>query len=143
MNATTTIIKSIFIAAPRETVWAYLTEAKKLGAWYHEGEADLADGSPYRLMAPNDDGVAAPLVWGEVREWSEPEKLVTTFTIGPFGDAETIVTWTLTEVEGGTKLLLTHEGIAEVAGDAPLGLLKALDAGWDKHLAALRTNADA
>ncbi len=142
MSDAHTIIKSIFIAAPREAVWAYLTEADKLGKWYHRGEADLSEGAPYRLLSSGEDGKDSALVWGEVREWSPPSKLVTTFTIGPIGDAETLVTWTLSSVQGGTRLLLTHEGIANAAGDAPLGLIKALDTGWDKHLSGLRASAD-
>jgi len=38
---TTTITKSIFFNAPRETVWAFLTDKDKLGEWYHPAEADF------------------------------------------------------------------------------------------------------
>ncbi|MCP5037388.1 MAG: SRPBCC domain-containing protein, partial [Rhodobacteraceae bacterium] len=43
------------------------------------------------------------------------------------------------EISGGTKLSLLHEGISAAAGEAAMGLLMALDAGWDKHLASLRS----
>jgi len=50
----------------------------------------------------------------------------------------TTVSWTLEQVYGGTKLTLTHEGIGEAAGESAMGLLMALDKGWDKHLESLR-----
>ena len=49
----------------------------------------------------------------------------------------TTVTWTLKEAHGGTMLTLQHEGIG-AAGEAALGLLMALDSGWDCHLLELR-----
>lgn len=31
----TTITKSLFIKASRETVWSFISEADKLGQWFH------------------------------------------------------------------------------------------------------------
>jgi len=70
-----------------------------------------------------------------------PSKLVTTFVIEPFNGNETTVTWILDEAAGGTRLLLTHEGIAEATGEAAMHLLTALDNGWDRHLSDLRSLA--
>jgi len=70
-----------------------------------------------------------------------PSKLVTTFVIDPFQGNETTVTWELHKAAGGTRLSLSHEGIAEATGEAALHLLTALDNGWDKHLDDLRTEA--
>ena len=67
--------------------------------------------------------------------------LVYSFTIKPLAGAMTKVTWKLEEAHGGTMVTLTHEGIAEAAGAAALGLIMALDAGWDEHLARLRAAA--
>ena len=133
------ISKSIFLAAPRDTVWAFLTDKDKLGEWFHEAEADLADQQPYCLIKQADDGATVKMCWGDVLEMQKPSRLVYTFTIKPLGGAMTTVTWTLDEVHGGTKLSLTHKGIDKAAGDAAMGLLLALDAGWDKHLADLRS----
>ena len=66
-----------------------------------------------------------------------PSVLVYTFTIKPLNGVMTTVTWTLEEIYGGTKLTLEHEGL-DAAGSAALGLLAALDAGWDRHLGGLR-----
>ncbi len=55
------------------------------------------------------------------------------------GGSLTTVTWTLAEVESGTKLTLTHEGISAAAGEAAMNILVALDAGWDQHISELRS----
>jgi len=128
-----TITKSAFFAATPKTVWSYLTEADKLGEWYHPARQDLQADSDYELL--NNDG--KKMIWGSVLEWSPPNKLVYTFIIPPLEETSSTVTWILEEVNGGTKLSLTHEGIGKL-GDSALGLLMALDDGWDEHIGSLR-----
>jgi len=140
---TTTIVKSVFFNASRETVWEFLTDKDKLGTWYHPAEKDLAEGSDYSLYRLDDAGEKVPQITGRVVEMKAPSRLVTTFVIGPFQGQETTITWILEESAGGTRLLLTHEGIAEVMGEGAMHLLMALDHGWDKHLGDLRTGASA
>lgn len=136
--STTTITKTVFFNASRDTVWAFLTDKDKLGEWYHPAEKSFVEGEDYSLLQLNDDGARVPLITGRVLEMDAPSKLVTTFVIGPFQGNETTITWVLDEAAGGTRLLLTHEGIAEATGEAAMHLLTALDDGWDKHLADLR-----
>jgi uncharacterized protein YndB with AHSA1/START domain len=135
------IHKSIFLAAPRETVWSFLTDKDKLGEWFFQAEADLADGTDYALIDTAADGAVTKKCWGTVQEMDAPSHLKYTFTIEPLGGALTTVTWTLEEAHGGTKLSMAHEGISAAAGEAAMGLLLALDGGWDKHLASLRSAA--
>lgn len=136
-----TMIKTIFIAASPDIVWEYLTDKDKLAIWFHPAEADFEAGKPYALVSKNDDGTSEKICWGDVLKMDRPKTLVYTFTIKPLGGAETTVTWTLEATYGGTRLLLEHSGIDKAAGEAALGLLMALDAGWDKHFAALREAA--
>lgn len=132
-----TINKTVFFAASRETVWAYLTDKDKLGEWFYAAKTNLAAGEDYTLVGTADDGSESPRCWGTVLEMEAPARLVCSFTIKPLAGAMTTVSWTLDEVAGGTRLTLKHEGI-EAAGDAALGLLTALDAGWDNHFKDLR-----
>jgi len=134
-----TITKSAFFSATRETVWAFLTETEKLALWFHPAESDLAEHQEYVLIQKREDGTAEKQCWGKVLEMNKPSRLVYTFTIKPLNGVMTTVTWTLEESSGGTKLTLTHEGIDKVLGNAALDLLNALDAGWDKHLSRLRS----
>ena len=133
------ISKSVFFSASRETVWSFLTDKDKLGLWFHPAEADLADQQPYALISKDADNNTSKICWGTVLEMIAPSLLKYTFTVKPLGGALTTVTWTLEEVHGGTRLSLTHEGISAAAGEAAMGLLMALDKGWDEHLASLRT----
>jgi len=133
------ITKSIFFNASRETIWAFLTQKEKLALWFYPAESDLTDGESYALISTGNDGSVTKQCWGKVVEMDKPSRLVYTFTIKPLGGEMTTVIWTLEEVHGGTKLSLVHEGIGKAAGDAAMGLLMALDAGWDKHLASLRS----
>ncbi|WP_282608798.1 SRPBCC domain-containing protein [Pelagibius sp. Alg239-R121] len=138
---TTTIRKTVFFKASRETVWAFLTEKEKLAQWFHPPEKDLAAGEDYALMRTKDDGSRSRLIWGRILTMEAPKKLVYSFVIDPFDGAETIVTWILEEAAGGTRLSLTHEGIAEAAGAATMQMLQSLDAGWDEHLESMRKAA--
>ena len=135
----TTITKSVILAASRETIWEYLTDKDKLGEWFFQAEANLQTGQDYSLVQHDENGTAEKMVWGKVLEMTPPEKLVYTFTFKPLGGAMTTVTWELQEVQGGMKLLLTHSGIEEAAGEAAMNLLLALDVGWAKHILKLRS----
>ena len=131
---TATITKTVFFSASRDTVWSYLTDKDKLGEWFHPARANLVAGEDYELYGQAEGAKC----WGTVLEADAPGRLVYTFTFGPLDSKPTTVTWTLEESCGGTRLTLLHEGIAEAAGDAALGLLTALDAGWDAHFVRLR-----
>jgi len=133
----TTINKSIFLAVSKETVWEYLTDKDKLGEWFHPAAANLEEGKPYTLLGDVSDP-ESKMCWGEVLSAKKATQLSYTLTVKPLGGEMTTVHWALEDAAGGTKLTLVHEGIGEAAGDAALGLLMALDDGWDKHVAKLR-----
>ncbi|MEM1399006.1 MAG: SRPBCC domain-containing protein [Pseudomonadota bacterium] len=133
-----TLIKTVMLDAPRQTVWSFLTDANKLGTWFHESDVDLVPGSAFQLMHRPESGKTGRVCWGEVVTMDPPSLLVHTFTFDALEGAPTKVTWTLEEVFGGTRLTLMHEGLHLVAGDATKDMMMALDVGWDEHLARLR-----
>jgi len=135
--SSTTINKSIFLAVPKETVWDYLTDKDKLGEWFHPAAANLEEGKPYALLGDASDP-ESKMCWGDVLTAKKATSLSYTFTVKPLGGAMTTVHWTLEDAAGGTKLTIVHEGLGEAAGDGALGLIMALDGGWDKHFASLR-----
>ena len=134
----TTLTKTFIFAASRETVWSFLTEKDKLAQWFHPATADFVEGQDYALVREDDNGSEVKQCWGTVLQMDKPNVLVYSFTIKPLNGAMTTVTWTLEAIPNGTKLTLKHEGIGEAAGEAAIGLLLALDEGWDKHIDALR-----
>jgi uncharacterized protein YndB with AHSA1/START domain len=133
-----TLVKTFIFAAPRETVWSFLTEKDKLAQWFHPATSDLVEGEDYALVNEDDNGIQVKQCWGTVLQMDRPNTLVYSFTVGPLNGAMTTVTWSLEEITGGTKLTLKHEGIEEAAGEAAIGLLLGLDKGWDKHVDELR-----
>lgn len=126
------IVKTLFINAPRETVWEYLVDKDKLGQWFHAGQQTLENGKSYNLL--NEAGDV--LLGGDVLEMDPPARLVYTFTHEWLGGKITTVTWELSEAYGGTRVLLTHSGFNEAAD--PMGMLLSHDGGWEEHFARLR-----
>ena len=138
--STSTLIKTIIIAAPRETVWSYLTEKEKLAIWFLPADKDLAEGEDYALLKDPNGGVTDDnkICWGTIISMSPPDELVCTFTPKMLASAMTTLTWKLEDVFQGTRLTLKHEGIDEAVGEHAYNLLRSLDDGWDKHFAKLR-----
>lgn len=135
---TNTLIKTIVLAAPREKVWEYLTQPELLAKWFHAPKSPIAEGQKLEMFgAESGDKV----IWGDVRTARAPEYLEYTFSVGPMGDAVSVVKWTLETIDAGTKLTLEHEGMPE--GAAAAGLLMAIDKGWDEHMGAMRADINA
>lgn len=135
------MIKTIYLKAPRELVWAYLTEPDKLARWFHESDIVLASkGDKYRLLKDNPSDGGDAICWGTVREADKPNRLVYSFTHDHLQGVETNVEWVLVESFGGTQLTMTHTGL-DVSDEMAFGMLSAHDKGWDEHFARLRTVA--
>lgn len=133
---TTSIVKTAFFAADKETVWDFLTDKDKLGEWFYQGDKNLTEGAPFTLYGKDDDGNKKKMVWGEVKKWNPFSELVHSFYIAPLEGSNSELKWTLEDVGNGTKLTLEHSGMS-VEGEA-FNLIMHLDTGWDKHLGALR-----
>ncbi|MBA3325362.1 MAG: metalloregulator ArsR/SmtB family transcription factor [Rhodobacteraceae bacterium] len=131
-----TIAKTVYFAAEPARVWPFLVEKDKLGQWLHRAEADLAVGRDFALLRGEGED-ARRVCWGRVLEMDPPHRMRTTFTVNALEGLETVVTYALEAVAGGTRLTLTHEGLG-AAGDKALVQLMAFDGGWDRHFAELR-----
>jgi len=72
--STSTLIKTIIIDAPRETVWSYLTEKDKLATWFHPADKDFIAGEDYALLKNSDGGLTDDnkICWGTVISMSPP-----------------------------------------------------------------------
>ena len=131
----TILEKSIYLRATPAQVWAYLTEPEKLAIWFHKPSAPLVEGD-YEMFGTES---GERLMWGAVLVAEPYSRLDYSFTIAPMGDAVSMVKWRLTEVPGGTRLSLRHEGLPQ--GAPAFDLMLALDKGWDDHLARMRASA--
>lgn len=131
----TSLQKTMFLKAPRQLVWDYLTQPEHLAKWFHAPKTPLAAGEKLEMFGTTSGDL---LIWGEVIKADPPDYLEYTFTVGPMGDAVSTVKWSLTDVPGGTQLYLVHDGLPQ--GEAAFDLLLALDKGWDDHLMRMRTD---
>lgn len=131
------IVKTLFLKAPPEHVWKFLTQADQLALWFHRGAADLVAGGDWVLETNTYGKDGERLCWGRVLEMNAPERLVHTFTHNFLKEVETTCTWTLEAVPGGTILTLVHDGWDKVEEDA-FGMASNHDVGWDEHFSRLR-----
>ena len=87
----TKIVKTVFLKAPPEHVWKFLTQADKLALWFHQGEANLIEGGDWALLTNTLGKEGQRMCWGKVVTMKAPEKLVHTFTHPGLKDTETTV----------------------------------------------------
>ncbi len=131
------IVKTVFLKAPPEHVWQFLTDKDKLAQWFHEGGEDIRSGGDYVLLTNTAGKEGEKMCWGKVIDFDPPRKLVHTFTHHHLAGIETTCVWTLTEAEGGTVLKLEHDGFEKVVDNA-FEMAANHDQGWDEHLLRLR-----
>jgi uncharacterized protein YndB with AHSA1/START domain len=96
--------------APAAKVWAFLTEAEKLPAWYGDGRIEPREGGAVTLMGGHIRGV--------VTGW-RPEKFLA-YTWSVFQPGDDISAWpisylemALEDMQAGTRLVLIHRPIPE------------------------------
>ena len=130
----TTLNKTIYLKAPRELVWDYLTQPEHLAKWFPAPKTPIAQGEKLEMFGTTSGDL---LIWGDVIAAQKPDYLEYTFTAGPMGDAVSTVKWTLRDVPGGTQLSLEHDGLPQ--GADAFGLTLALDKGWDDHFMQMRS----
>lgn len=108
MDLAHSLDRSIWIRAPREIVFGYFSDSVRWAAWWGAGSTiDARPGGALLIRYPNGTEVA-----GEVLAVAAPEKIQ--FTYGyksgqPVAEGTTLVTVTLAEERGGTRLELRHE----------------------------------
>ncbi|WP_214474865.1 SRPBCC domain-containing protein [Mesorhizobium sp. dw_380] len=131
------ILATVTIAAPPERVFRALTADDQIPLWWRSDElyrttrhrADVRPGGAWRSEGIGADGQEFH-VQGEYLKVEPPHLLVMTWKAPWDDDNVTIVTYTLEEVDAGTRLILRHEGFAAREGacrDHGLGWERVLD----------------
>ena len=113
------ILATVEIAAPIERAFRAIS-SDEITQWWGSPEeyrtteytADLRPGGRWRAAGVGADGHAFS-VEGEFREIDPPRKLVQTWRAAWDGNNETVITYRLEAIEGGTRVTLSHEGFAD------------------------------
>lgn len=125
------IERQMTFPAPRDDVWAAITEPEQISKWFgNETELDLR---------PGGEGVFR---WGEtevrvtVEEVSPPSRFCYRWepSQAPSGGPATLVEFDLDEIPGGTRLRLAESGFARL----PAASRQENELGWDEELGHLR-----
>ena len=130
------IERTVELAHPPGKVWAALTTAEGLGAWFgHEATIDLRPGGAARMRWAG--GESADM---RVERVEEPR--VFGFTWHVYGLPEddprrTYVEFTLEPVGTGTRLTVVESGFAQLSGDAHGKAYGGNSRGWTSELAEL------
>jgi uncharacterized protein YndB with AHSA1/START domain len=137
------IERTVELAAPPDKVWAALTTAEGLSAWFgDEVTIDLRPGGAAR-MRWNAEGFTARM---RVERVEEPT--VFGYTWGIWGLSEddprrTYVEFTLEPAGAGTRLTVVETGFAQLADDEHGGAFNGNTEGWAKELGELAAYLDA
>lgn len=109
-------VYTIYIKAPKTTVWEAITTPEYTRKWGYGGDVDvdLTAGGRYRNLSTDEMkamGMGEVAVEGEVISVDAPNRLELTWQPTWHQDLEpTRLTWELTEYPGGlTKVVLTHD----------------------------------
>ena len=137
------IERTVEVAHPPQKVWAALTTAEGLAAWFgNEATIDLRPGGAAR-MRWTEEGFTAQM---RVERVEEPR--VFGFTWGIYGLPEddprrTYVEFTLEPVGVGTRLTVVESGFAQLPEDAYRKAYDGNAEGWAKELGELAAYLDA
>ncbi len=103
----------VFYPHPPQRVWQVLTNRRALAAWLMDNDFEPRVGHKFRFQTQSLPGLEGT-VNCEVIELDEPKRLSYTWhdSLMPY---PSIVTWTLTPVDGGTRLHLEHQGVRQEA----------------------------
>lgn len=116
------VVKKQYAASPA-TIFTAWTQPEQLKKWFSPKasirtpivEIDLRVGGRYRIGFQGEGDVKMSIVGGEYKVVDSPRKLVYTWRWErphEFPDVDTLVTVEFLDCDGGTELILTHEGLA-------------------------------
>jgi uncharacterized protein YndB with AHSA1/START domain len=137
--ATRNIVVEEVLPHAADVVWRTLTTGELISRWLMPNDFEPVVGKRFTFQAkPMDrwDGV----VHCEVLEVTPLEKLVYSWRGGSddneaYGSRlDTVVTWTLEAVEGGTRLRLVHSGFRSPGNDFAFD---AMSGGWGKIMQSI------
>ena len=136
------IERTVELAHPPGTVWAALTTAEGLGAWFgHEATIDLRPGGAARMKWT--DGFTVDM---RVERVEEPAVFGFTWQIHELPEEDprrTYVEFTLEPAGAGTRLRVVETGFAQLPEEAYGAAYDGHSQGWARELGELAGYLDA
>lgn len=134
--------KSLYLKAPIEHIWTFLTESDRLALWFYAAAKPFEEGGAYTLLTNSHGKEGDRICWGNVLQLEPPKRLVHTFTHDHLRGVETVCTWQLEAFDADcstpvTILTLHHTGFEKV-GEGAFDIAADHDKGWDEHFIRLR-----
>lgn len=126
------IIKEQLFPHSIQSVWQAITQEDRISTWFLPANFKAEKGFRYTFNGSSAD--CSPIT-GEVIE-ATPYRLQYTWIVTEH-PTKTLVTWTLEEVDGSTKVYLEHSGISKYKGKTAVDMFKSFNGGWDNCLSQL------
>jgi uncharacterized protein YndB with AHSA1/START domain len=138
------VVDEVFPHAP-ETIWKTLTSGELMSRWIMAPTGfEPVEGKHFTFQT-KPAGAWDGTIRCEVLEVKRNERLAYAWKGGHEGNVgygsqlDTVVTWTLSRVENGTRLRLVHSGFVLPRNDTAY---KNMSEGWKKVVQNLRNTAD-
>lgn len=138
-QVTREIVVEDVLPHPPELVWKTLTTGELISRWLMPNDFEPVVGRRFTFKTKPVGGWDG-VVHCQVLELIANEKLVYSWKGGSQDNAaygaplDSVVTWTLTPVTGGTRLRLVHDGFRSPGNDFAFG---AMSGGWAKIMQAI------
>ncbi len=129
------ITKEVTLTSDIDTIWKAISVGEEISKWFLTADFNPTKGYKYTFKSP--EGDCDPIV-GEVLN-ATPYTLIYTWIIKGT-DTVTTVEWNLEKLPNGTKLRLTHSGIANYGNDSAIKMYESFNGGWDNCINLLSTH---
>ena len=137
------VVDEFFPHAP-QTIWKLLTTGELIGRWLMAPTGfEPVKGKRFTFQTTS-AGAWDGVIHCQVLEATPNERLAYAWkggheeNVGYGSPLDTVVTWTLSKVEGGTRLRLVHSGFVTPKNDSAF---KTMSGGWKKVVQTIGTIA--
>lgn len=137
------VVDEFFPNAP-ETIWKLLTTGELIGRWLMAPTGFEPVKGKHFTFQTTSAGAWDGVIHCQVLEATPNERLAYAWkggheeNVGYGSPLDTVVTWTLSRVEGGTRLRLVHSGFVKPKNDSAF---KTMSGGWKKVFQTIGTLA--
>jgi uncharacterized protein YndB with AHSA1/START domain len=137
------VVDEFFPHAP-ETIWKLLTTGELIGRWLMAPTGFEPVAGKRFTFQTTSAGAWDGVIHCQVLEATPNERLAYAWkggheeNVGYGSPLDTVVTWTLSKVEGGTRLRLVHSGFVTPKNDSAF---KTMSGGWKKVVQTIGTIA--